>query len=332
MKNYRVIQVGLGPLGSKIAQFIQARACATTVAAIDRKAELLGKDLGELTGGAPTGLHIRDDLGNAIRETRPDVAILTTVSDMLRITPQIEELVAMGIPVITTCEELSYPWDCAPDLAGRIDAAAKANSVAVVGTGVNPGFLMDSLPTFLTAVCQQVDFVQVNRFQDAKERRLPFQHKIGAGLSPEAFERRRLDGSLRHVGLTESMQFIAHHLGWKLARTEDIIEPVIAERVYSANGVTVPQGHARGVRQTGNGFDAAGNVRIKLVFQATIGEADSYDEIIIKGEPELTSRIPGGVNGDIATCAISINAIPRILQALPGLRTMADIPLVSYFT
>lgn len=330
MKTFRVIQIGLGPLGRKIAQYIAQRQGVTTVAAVDRDPRLVGRDLGELCGQPAGGVFLRTDLREAIRETNPDVAILTTVSDMERITPQIEEIVDLGLPVISTCEELSFPWLTAPGLADRVDAAAKANSVAVVGTGVNPGFLMDSLPTFLTAVCQEVNFVQVNRYQDARYRRIPFQQKIGAGLDLEEFEQRKASGSLRHVGLTESIQFIAHHLGWRLDRTEDIIEPVVAGRDYESAGVHVARGDARGVRQTGNGY-VDGALKIRLLFQATIGEPESYDEVIVQGTPDLRSRISGGVNGDIATCAISINAVPRILKAQPGLRTMADVPLISYF-
>jgi 4-hydroxy-tetrahydrodipicolinate reductase len=249
---------------------------------------------------------------------------------MTRIAPQLEELISHSIPVVSTCEELSYPWDCAPELSSRIDAAAKAKGVAIVGTGVNPGFLMDSLPTFLTAVCQEVEHIQVNRFQDAQHRRIPFQNKIGAGLTMEAFEKKKQTGTLRHVGLTESMQLIANRMGWVLDKTEDLIQPVIAEKTLRTGALTIPGGDAAGVNQIGRALEN-GRERIKLVFQAAVGESESYDEIVIKGNPNIHSRISGGVNGDVATCAIVINTIPQILRANPGLNTMADIPLSSYF-
>lgn len=331
MKDITVVQIGLGPLGIKIANFIKERNGLRTIAAVDKNPEMIGKDLGELTGGLASGIIIQGDLGDAIENEKPDIAILTTVSDMQRVTPQIEEIVAYGIPVVSTCEELAHPWDEMPLLAKRIDEAAKRNGVAVVGTGVNPGFLMDSLPTFLTAVCQHVEHVQVNRYQDAQFRRLPFQKKIGAGLTLEEFEKRRQDGSLRHVGLTESMQFIAHRMGWKLTKTEDIIEPVIAEHDLETMDLHIKKGQARGVRQVGNAY-VDDLVVINLVFQATVGEPESYDEVIIKGNPNIISRIPGGINGDVATCAIVLNAIPQVLRAKDGLQTMGDIPLVSFFS
>ncbi len=330
MRSINIVQIGLGPLGIKIANFIQERPSLTTIAAVDKNPELIGKDLGLLCGGTPSGVIIQENLADAVSEEKPDIAVLTTVSDMDRIAPQIEEIVALGIPVVSTCEELCYPWDTAPLLAKRIDEAAKRNGVAVLGTGVNPGFLMDALPTFLTAVCQKVTHIEVNRYQDARFRRLPFQKKIGAGLTLEQFEQRKQDGSLRHVGLTESMQLIAHRMGWQLTKTEDIIEPVVAEADWQTPDLHILKGQARGVRQTGRGY-VGEEIKVQLIFQATVGELESYDEIIIKGQPDITSRIQGGVNGDVATCAIVLNAIPQVLRTQEGLQTMADVPLVAYF-
>lgn len=325
----KILQIGLGPLGLKIASFIAEREGLRTLSAVDKNPDLIGKSLGSLAG-TDSDVKVSASVAEALKNGKPDVAVLTTVSDMVRITPQIEEVLEHGIPVVSTCEELSYPWDTAPGLAKRIDDKAKSAGVAVLGTGVNPGFLMDSLPTFLTAVCQNVTSVKVNRFQNARFRRIPFQKKIGAGLTLEEFEQRKNDGSLRHVGLTESMQMIAHRMGWKLDKTEDIISPVIAKQEIKTEAMTIPAGYATGVRQIGNGYQN-GELKIALVFQATVGEPESYDEIIIEGNPGIRSRIEGGVNGDVATCAITLNAIPQVLRSKPGLMTMVDIPPVSFF-
>jgi len=327
-----VIQLGMGPLGVKMTQFIRQRQGIRTVAAVDPDPEKTGQDIGELGGDEAYGVTIQPNLDAALTaaDTQPQVALITTVSDMMRITPQIEACAKAGLPVVSTCEELFYPWDTSPDLARRINEAAKAGNVAVIGTGVNPGFLMDTLPAQLTAVCQRVDRIEVHRVQDASKRRIPFQRKIGAGLSPDAFEAKKIDGSLRHVGLTESMQFIAGQLGWTLDKTEDIIEPVLLDREREFPDVLVPKGYAAGVLQTGNGY-IGDEVKVKLVFRAAVGEAESYDEIIVHGEPTLRSRIEGGVNGDVATCAISINACKTVLDAPAGLHTMATLPMVSNF-
>lgn len=331
MDEIKVIQIGMGPLGIKIADFISQRKGIITVAAIDKNPNLIGTTLNSLKANLSHEITIESELETSVKNSAPDVAILTTVSDMERITPQILEILKLGIPIVSTCEELSYPWKTAGSLAHQIDQIAKKHHVAVLGTGVNPGFLMDSLPSFLTSVCQSVESVSVSRYQNAAYRRISFQKKIGAGLTLTEFENKKKEGTLRHVGLTESMQFIAAGLGWELDKTKDSISPVIAAEDINVNGSQVIKGCASGVCQIGKGY-IDGEVKVTLTFQAAIGEMESYDEVEIKGSPNIKSRITDGVNGDIATCAITINATKQILKAQPGLRTMADIPLPSYFS
>ena len=330
MQAIKILQIGIGPLGIKIAKMIQKRKGVETVAAVDIHPNLSGKDLGLLYGEAPSGVIITDDLTKAVLSTQPDIVVLTTVSDMQRIAPQLEAILQLGLPVVSTCEELSYPWEEAPEAATKIDTLARAAGVAVLGTGVNPGFLMDAFPVFLTAVCQHVAHVRVNRYQDAQFRRIPFQKKIGAGLTLDQFEEKKQEGTLRHVGLTESMQMIARRMAWQLTKTEDIIAPIIAQKTIKTDAMTIAAGKATGVEQIGRGY-IGDEVKIELHFRAAVGEPESFDEIMISGTPDLHSRIQGGVNGDIATGAMVINAIPRVLEATSGLKTMMDICPVSFF-
>jgi 2,4-diaminopentanoate dehydrogenase len=200
MDQIKVIQVGLGPLGQKIVQFINQRIGIKIIGAVDVAPDLTGKDMGLHCGIGERGILIHASIAaclEALKGQRPDAVILTTVSSMAKITPQIESIVAYGLPVVSTCEELLFPWNVSEGLAERIDQAAIAHQVAVLGTGVNPGFLMDSLPIFLTAVCQDVKKITVNRIQDAAARRIPFLKKIGAGLTFEQFEMKKAEGTLR---------------------------------------------------------------------------------------------------------------------------------------
>ncbi|MGD9082831.1 MAG: hypothetical protein PVH72_04770, partial [Desulfobacterales bacterium] len=286
MNKTRVVQIGLGPLGQKIAQFIAQRKSLEVIGAVDVSPEIIDRDIGELCGLDNMGIKIQSSIGECLRTAKPDAVILTTVSTMEKITPQIEEIVSYGIPVVSTCEELSYPWDASLSLSERIDKAAKTNQVAVLGTGVNPGFLMDSLPTFLTSVCQDVQRITVHRIQNAAFRRIPFQKKIGAGLTLEQFENKKKEGILRHVGLTESVQLIASRMGWELNKTEDILVPVIADREIITDTMRIPVGYATGVQQIGKGY--VGNEdKIILVFRASIGEPNPQDSIEIKGTPTI---------------------------------------------
>jgi hypothetical protein len=326
----KVVQIGIGPLGQKITQFIAQREGIEVVGAVDVSPELIDKDLGEVCGLDSMDIKIQSSTTKCIESMKPDAVILTTVSSMEKITPQIEKIVSYNIPVVSTCEELSYPWNTSQSLSERIDKAAKSKQVAVLGTGVNPGFLMDSLPTFLTSVCQDVQKIIVERIQDAAFRRIPFQEKIGAGLTLEQFENKKKKDTLRHVGLSESIHLIASRMGWKLTKVEDILVPVIAEREIKTAAMRIPVGYAAGVQQIGKGY-IDDNEKIILVFKASVGESNPRDSIEIQGTPTIKSIIEGGVNGDIATCAITINALKQIIYAQPGLRTMTDIPVVSFF-
>jgi hypothetical protein len=324
----RIAQIGIGALGKAMTRAIQARSNMEVVAAVDTDPNLHGQDLGELCSLGPLGIPVASSAKSVLGPYRAEMVLLTTVSDLLRITPQIEQILEFGIPVVTTCEELTYPWITAPESAARLDARAREKGVAVLATGVNPGFMMDTLPICLSALAQRVDAIKVSRIQDAAHRRLPFQRKIGAGLGPGEFEEKRRSGELRHVGLTESMHMIGSRFGWKLDRTEEDITPVIAERSTQTPTMTIEPGMAAGVQQIGRAFVGL-EEKITLVFRASVGELYPEDTVEILGEPHIVSTVAGGVHGDIASCAVALNAIPVLLKAEPGLRTMIDLPPVA---
>ena len=234
------------------------------------------------------------------------------------------------VPIVSTTEELSYPAPYNRRLARRLDEAARKAKVAVLGTGVNPGFTMDALPITLTGVCERVDRVEVNRVQDASIRRLPFQQKIGSGLTVEQFQKKVDDGSVRHVGLSESIQMIGDAMGWKLERIIDDIQPKLAERTVQSEYLAVDPGFVCGIIQDGVGY-VQGEPRITLHMEAYLGAPESYDSVLIEGSPRIYSKVAGGVHGDVATASITVNSIPKVIAAPPGLRTMRDMPLPSYF-
>ena len=323
----RVVQIGLGPLGRMIPPYIVERDGLEMVSAVDIDPDLKGTSLAELCSmETNTNVLVTDNLEEAA--SNADVAVITTVSEFSGLQSLLRRVIDMGLHVVSTCEELSYPWKTEPALSAEVDALAKEKGVAVLGTGVNPGFLMDFLPTAATAVCRRVERVLIERIQDASFRRLPFRRKIGAGLTLEEFKARVETKKIRHVGLTESMHLVAASLGWSLDRTEDVVEPVIAEEEIRGEGWTVARGLAAGVNQTGLGF--VGDERVlTLVFRAAVGQEAPRDQVTITGTPPVTLTIPGGVNGDVATCSIVTNAIHTIVEAKPGLRTMVDVPTVS---
>jgi 4-hydroxy-tetrahydrodipicolinate reductase len=189
---------------------------------------------------------------------------------------------------------------------------------------------MDALPIALTAVCERVDRIVVNRVQDARIRRLPFQQKIGAGLTTEQFQKKVDDGSVRHVGLTESIAMIADAMGWTLDRITDDIQPKLAQVTISSEFLAVDPGYVSGIIQDGVGYRKKEPV-IRLHMEAYLGSPETYDSVDIEGSPNISSKIVGGIHGDVATASIVVNMIPKVLTASPGLHTMRDLPLPAFF-
>lgn len=325
-----IVQIGIGPLGQKMVKSAVQRTSFRIVGAVDTDPTKVGQDLGQLCGIEPLGVTVASSLTEALAGKSAQVAVVTTVSSLARFESQLEELAKARLHIVSTCEELSFPWRTQPELANKIHETCREYGIACVGTGINPGYLMDLLPTVLTAVCEKVTGIRVSRVQDASVRRIPFQQKIGAGLTVAEFEAKRADGTLRHVGLPESVDFIASRMGWTLDRKTESIDPVMATEATDAGYKPIAEGMCRGVHQVGRGFIGDNEV-ITLTFTAAVAEPESYEEVKIEGEPSFDSRINGGIHGDTATCAVTLNTVRSILSATPGLKTMADLPATSWF-
>jgi 4-hydroxy-tetrahydrodipicolinate reductase len=326
----RVVCYGLGPIGLGVARLALARPGVEVVGAIDVDLQKVGRDLGELLGGAAMGVTISADAAATLGTAKPKVALHATSSALASVAPQLLEIAQAGVNVVSTCEELAYPWTAQPQLAAELDAAARRAGVTLLGTGVNPGYAMDALPLMLTAPCAAVRAVRVLRVVDAGRRRGPLQRKVGAGLTAEQFAAGVRAGAIRHVGLPESLHMLATSLGWQLDRSADTIEPVIAEQRITTDFVTVEPGQVAGVRQVARGF-VGEREAITLELRMYVGAPDPQDSVEIDGEPPVRMTIAGGLHGDIATAAIVVNAIPSAVRAAPGLASMADAPLVHFW-
>jgi hypothetical protein len=329
--NIRVMHVGLGPIGAAVARQVATRKGFQIVGAVDIDPNKVGRDVGEVVGAdRRLRVTVTDDLRKTIRGTKPDVAVLCTSSSLKRVLPQLEEVLRYKVPIVSTTEELSYPAPYNRRLARRLDEAARKAKVAVLGTGVNPGFTMDALPIMLTGICERVDRIEVHRVQDASVRRLPFQQKIGSGLTAEQFQARVDAGTVRHVGLSESIQMIGDAMGWRLDRITDDIQPKIAAAPVKSEYLTVDSGCVCGIIQDGIGY-VGGEPLIRLHMEAYLGAPESYDSVLVEGSPRIHSKIAGGIHGDVATASITVNSIPKVIAAEPGLRTMRDIALPSFY-
>jgi 4-hydroxy-tetrahydrodipicolinate reductase len=215
-------------------------------------------------------------------------------------------------------------------LSQRLDEAARQHNVVLLGTGVNPGFVLDKLILTLATACQNVTKASGHRVVNASMRRQPLQAKIGSGMTVAEFRAQVNAGVIKHHGLPESVGMVADGLGLEVAKIDEVIEPVVARERVQTDYFDVPPGKVVGVRQVAHGISKAGNVNVDLELEMYLGAPDSVDTVSIKGTPDLTLTVPGGTHGDLATAAITVNCIPALFEMKPGLRTSKDTPM-CYF-
>jgi hypothetical protein len=320
VQQVRVAQYGIGPIGAEIARLLLTKPWVRLVAAVDIDPAKVGKDLGEVIGlGREVGIAVTKDLDEDAR-----VVCHSTGSRLRDVSAQLSELLERGCHVVSTCEELSFPLQ--GEIREQLHKTARANAVTLLGTGVNPGFVMDKLPLTLTSVCQRVDSIQIIRVQNASNRREPLQRKVGAGMTVVQFWDAVAAGKIKHMGLRESLMLVGSGLGVDFAEvSEERIEPIVAEREVVTQYLRVAAGEVAGVHQT---IFGRGKINVSLELKMFVGaEATAADRVIIKGVPDLEMEIKGGVHGDRATAAMVVNSIPRIVAARPGVLTMDDIPI-----
>lgn len=320
MKTISVAQYGIGPIGAEILRVLLKKPWVRLVAAVDIDPEKAGKDVGEVIGlDRQVGLKVTRELTEMAQ-----VVCHSTGSRLRDVRGQLAELLGRGCHVVSTCEELSFPLD--EPIRADLEKVARDANVTLLGTGVNPGFVMDKMPLTLSSVCQEITDVQIVRIQNASTRREPLQRKVGAGMSTEEFRAAVDTGRIKHMGLRESLMMVGHGLGVEFDTVSDEkIEPIVAQRQIRTQYLTVAPGQVAGVHQT---IDGKGRINVSLELRMYVGAEDvAADRVVIKGVPNLEMEIKEGVHGDRATAAMVVNAIPRVITAPPGVLTMDDIAI-----
>jgi hypothetical protein len=326
-KRIRAVQYGVGPIGASIVRLLREKKSIEVIGAIDSDPDKTGRDLGDVVGAAdaPWGVLVSGDAAAVLGESA-DVVVHSTSTRLPDVAEQLMDCLAAESCVVSTCEELAYPFRKYPELSARLDAEAKTWGVALVGTGVNPGFVMDKLLITLSAASQQIESARAIRVVDASERRLPLQKKIGAGMSVEEFRAQVAAGAIKHHGLPESVAMVSDALGLSVDEITETIDPVVARERVKTEFLEVAAGQAAGVYQIARGL-AGGQEKIYMELQMYVGAENPGDTVEITGNPNLKLMIPGGTHGDVATAAIVVNCIPAILDAPSGLRTSRDLPM-----
>jgi 4-hydroxy-tetrahydrodipicolinate reductase len=330
LRPIRVVHYGLGAIGSGIARLTTAQRGLQVVGGIDRDPAKAGRDLGEVIGlDHPIDAPVSADPNELLRQTHPDIVIHATTSLFHEVYPQILECVAVRANVISTCEELVYPYAHEPAASTELDRLATHSGVTVLGAGVNPGFVMDLLPLMLTAPCVNIKRISATRVIDATERRANVHQRIGAGLTIDQFRDYSAKGAVRHVGLNESIHMLADGLGWQLSRVTETLDPIIADEWLRTPFGSIAPGQVAGIRQSARGWMHGRDVLV-LMWEQAVGSRNTHDAIRIEGTPPVNLVIEGGLGGEHATAALILHTIPRVLGAAPGLKTVLALPPLHY--
>ncbi|MFX0203348.1 MAG: Gfo/Idh/MocA family oxidoreductase [Candidatus Hodarchaeota archaeon] len=327
MNEIQIVIFGVGPIGQRITKVVLEKKGLKIVGAIDIAKDKVGRDLGEIIGiGKKLGVIVTDDPDSLFTKIEADVALVATTSHTKTAYPQVVKCINAGMNVISTCEELAYPWLKEPQLASEIDEIAKKHGVTILGTGINPGFFMDTFPLVLTGLCREVKRIEASRTIPTASRRASFQKKIGTGMTPKEFRKKINEGEITgHVGFQESVALTAAALGLKLDEIKELPpELVIAEEEVKTTYTTVRPGQMLGYIDIVKGIANGKEVIIyKLVMHGAVKEG--YEEYIIEGTPNIRVRM-SEIVGDWETAHIVVNTIPKVINAKPGLLTMKELP------
>ncbi len=326
----RVVIYGLGQIGMETAKVLLGRRDIQLVGVIDNDPAKRQRDVADLAGMTrPSGVRVSDRADDVLGVTRPHVVILTTGSRFKTVLPQIKECVNARTNVISSCEELLLPHVRFAAQTRELDKLAKSRDVSVLGTGVNPGFIMDTMVLAASAPCLELKSVKIERIVDASTRRENLQKKVGAGLTTTQFRRGVKKEELGHVGLLESMHLVAEGLGWSLDKVDEKIRPVVAKKRVRTPHLTVQVGQVAGIHHVVKGFKNRKEV-VSLDLQMYVGAKKPSDRITIEGRPNVNVFFENGIAGDEATIAMLVATVPSMSKLEPGVRSMIDVPVPHY--
>ncbi len=333
-----IIQIGLGPIGLGTVKQLLNHPRVQIVGAVDPAPDKAGRRLAELfpQNSAPDSageIMVAPSLEKALSlcSDKPVTAVHTTGSFLESVTSQILELAENKLNVVSTTEELAYPWWHHPKEAKQMDDFAKKNNVTVLGTGVNPGFVMDLFPIVISGISASVDSVYVERIVDAGKRRGPLKKKVGAGITVDEFNKRKATGQFGHIGLVESVAMIGAAYGWNLKEISDDLKPKVAEEPYDSPDVKVAPGDVLGIDQTATGYSEDGTEHIRLHLEMYVGARQPHDTVRLTGIPDMHVTVENGTPGDIATVSAAVNYVPLVTDAPAGLKTPIELPPPRWF-
>lgn len=331
MEKLRVVQWGLGAMGSGMATLMASKSGLQIVGAIDKRPDYIGKDVGEVLGLDALGVAVTDDPAAVLDSDKVDCVVIATTSWVAEQMDDLRTILNAGINCVSIAEEMSSPEAQSPELAAELDELAKKNGVSVIGTGVNPGLCMDLLVVALSAGCHDVTSVEAERVNDLSPYGPTVMRTQGVGLSVEEFEKGVADGSVDgHIGFPESARMISDALGLGVDRIEQKREPIVSTVRRETPHIVVEPGMVAGCKQTLLGYRGDEVVLTLTHPQQVLPEMEGQgtgDYIKLHGKPEINMAITPEYAGGKATMGIAVNTVPLIVAATPGLKNMLDLPV-----
>lgn len=331
--NIRVIVWGLGEMGKGAVKMLKSKKGVEIVGAVVR-GDKIGRSMYEIIGlehGDSLDI-IAGSYEDIIKEKAADLVLICTDSFVRDSFDKIKYSVERGINVISTAEEMAYPKAQELELSKEIDKLAKENKVTVLGTGINPGLIMDLLVIALTGACIDVEHIKAERINNLS----PFGPSVmsgqGVGLAVDKFNNKVREGSLDgHVGFPESINMVADAIGWKLSQEVELTRAPIISNVYrKAPNAEVQPGDVAGCNMKGYGY-VDGEMKIEMLHpqqvEPQLEGGSTGDYIDIKGNPNIRMSIVPEIPGGIGTIAMTVNMIPHVINSRPGLKTMIDLPV-----
>jgi hypothetical protein len=334
-ENVSVVIWGFGAMGSGMAEVLLRKKGVDLVGVCDIHPDRIGKSIFDLLGVQRNGrkdVLVQGEISKVIGKRSADVLLLATDSFTRKTFDKIKRVVELGINVISTAEEMSYPKANEPELAAEIDRLAKANGVSVLGTGINPGLIMDLLAILMTGACTDVDYVRAERVNSLSPFGPAVMDEQGVGITPDEFNAQSASGQLAgHVGFNESINMICDAIGWKLDKpVEQTMAPIVSKVLRKTRYAEVLPGNVAGCTMKGFGT-VDGKLAVEMIHpqqvEPQLEGTETGDYLVIRGTPNINLANKPEVPGGIGTIAMCINMIPQIINARPGLHTMIDLPV-----
>ncbi len=334
MRNVKVAMWGFGAMAGGTARVLLTKTGVELTGACVRNPMNNGRSIFDVLGverGDRADAFIVNDISKIIYEGSCDICVIATDSFTKDVFPKIKYVVERGINVITIAEEISWPKAQSPELAEEMDRLAKKHGVSILGTGINPGLMMDLLAICLTGCMTDVEKVLCRRVNSLSPFGKLVMEEQGIGIAVEDFNRRAAEGSISgHVGFAESVGMIAEALGWEVEKFEQQMKPIVTEVDRKSPYGFAAAGNVAGVNMTGQGY-VDGKVKIDMYhpqqIEPQLAGVQTGDYIELTGTPSVNmSNIPE-VDGGIGTIAMCVNMLPFVVAAPPGLKTMLDMPV-----